>query len=94
MRFSKAEWANGSPAIEVENHDHSKSGFMGVLELLCKHYKVPISEVTQGLEEYIADVVTSKGTIKLLMDSWSFSMALTDEKFRDEVLNMLSGQDK
>jgi hypothetical protein len=88
-KFTKSEWANGQPSVEIAPYDFSAKGFQRMIDAIVGFYSVEVPPVVSGVDRYMTKISIKDETVDVDMDAITCSLAFKTEALRDEVLLLL-----
>jgi hypothetical protein len=89
LRFRKDTWAgNHWPSIEIEPVDATY--FPRLLAHLAHTHVFAMPVIVHTIDGLAADFVIHGSRAKMMVDTWTFSIAFARKNVRDSVLNALT----
>jgi|GEM_PF-5031257 len=88
-KFTKSEWANGQPSVEIAPYDFSAKGFQRILTALVNYYALPETPVITGVDRFVTQLMIKDEPVAIDMDEQSCSLAFQTAALRDEVLLLI-----
>jgi hypothetical protein len=84
LTFKKDRWqGNGWPSIDIEPVEARY--FPRLVAHLTATYEAPPPKIVDTLDDYVADLTLCDTEVHVLLDNWTFSLAMPDEALRDHV---------
>jgi guanosine-3',5'-bis(diphosphate) 3'-pyrophosphohydrolase len=97
LKIRKSTWANGQPAIELNQYEHSKSGAAWLLEKIARVHGIPQPaienlgpEAIPEIATYISDFTLGNEKVSLHMDEYFCSVGFQSESLRDQTFAKLA----
>lgn len=87
-KFTKSEWANGQPSLEIAPYEFSMKGFLRMLTTLTDYYALPESKIISGAEKIMATLKIKDEVVEVDMDTSTCSLAFKTAALRDEVFTL------
>jgi hypothetical protein len=88
LTFKKDHWqGHGWPSIDIDPVEARY--FPRLLAHLIANYGASPTRVVEGFDGWIADLALLGTEVQVLLDDWTFTLAMPDEAVRDRLLGEL-----
>ena len=92
LSLTKSHWqGNQWPSIEFGGEE--AGDFPKILTTICVHFAVPIPAIVDVLDGYATDFSIDGSCVKMLLDTWGFSLAAETVDLRDRIYALLAATD-